>query len=68
MQDSTSLVQRWCVTTVDSSNTCKWTTIQTALSPVVSYTATYNGTYYAFAKDTAGNISDGYQFQITNIE
>ena len=65
--DNISLVQKWCVTNVDSSASCKWTTIETKKNPSVSYTATVNGIYYAFAKDVAGNISDGYKFEITNI-
>lgn len=68
MKDTTSLVNKWCVTPVDSEATCKWKTIKTSNNPVVSYTATYNSIYYAFAKDTAGNVSDGYKFEITNIE
>lgn len=68
LKDVTSLVQKWCVTTVDNSSACTWKTINTMATPVVTYTAKYNATYYAFAKDTAGNISDSYDFQITNIE
>ena len=68
LSDETSLVQKWCVTTKNSFSTCKWNTIQTNANPVVNYTATRNGTYYAFAKDTAGNISDSLSFEITNIE
>lgn len=68
LKDSTSLVQKWCVTNKNDASSCKWTTIQTNANPVVNYTTTKNGTYYAFAKDTAGNISDGLKFEITNIE
>ena len=67
-KDVTSLVKQWCVTNVDSASTCKWKNIQTMSNPVVNYTATYNDTYYAFAKDAAGNVSNGYKFDITNIE
>lgn len=68
MRDTMSLIHQWCVAPVDSSTTCKWKTITGATNPVVTYTATYNSAYYAFAKDTAGNISDSYKFEITNIE
>lgn len=68
LKDATSLIQKWCVTNKNSFSTCKWNTIQTNANPVVNYTATKNGTYYVFAKDTAGNISDSLSFQITNIE
>ena len=68
MRDNTSLVKRWCVTPVDSYNTCKWKSIKTSSNPVVTYVATYNSTYYAFAEDAAGNISNSYSFEVTNIE
>lgn len=68
LSDGTSLVQKWCVTIKNSFSTCKWNTIQTKADPVINYTATKNGIYYVFAKDTAGNISDGLSFEITNIE
>lgn len=68
LKDTTSWVQKWCVTTVDNASTCKWKTIKTMSNPVVTYTAQYNATYYAFAKDTAGNISNSYPFEIANIE
>lgn len=68
IKDSTSLVQKWCVTNKNNASSCKWNTIQTSTNPVVDYTATKNGAYFAFAKDTAGNISDGLKFEITNIE
>ena len=67
-KDVTSLVKQWCVTNVDSASTCKWKNIQTMSNPVVNYTATYNDTYYVFAKDSAGNVSNVYKFDITNIE
>ena len=67
-KDEMSLIQKWCVTTKNTFSTCKWNTIKTAKEPVVEYTATQNGIYYAFAKDTAGNISDSLSFEITNIE
>lgn len=68
LKDITSLIQKWCITTVDSAATCKWKTIKTMASPVVSYTARYNATYFVFTKDAAGNVSEGYAFEITNIE
>ncbi len=68
LQDSTSLIQRWCVTTVNNYSSCKWTTIKTMSNPVVNYTAKRNATYYVFAKDAAGNVSDSYVFEIINIE
>ena len=68
MKDTTSFIQKWCVTTVDNASTCKWKTIKTMSNPVVAYTAKYNATYFVFAKDAAGNISDSYAFEITNIE
>lgn len=68
LKDTTSMIQKWCVTTVDNSSTCKWKTIKTMANPVVAYTAKYNSIYYVFAKDAAGNTSDSYKFEITNIE
>lgn len=68
LKDITSMIQKWCVTTVDNASTCKWKTIKSMANPVVTYTAKYNDIYYVFAKDTAGNISDSYTFEITNIE
>ena len=68
LKDTTSLVQKWCVTNIENYSTCQWKTIQTMSNPVVTYTAKYNSTYYVYAKDSAGNISDSYTFEITNIE
>ncbi|MGN0992418.1 MAG: Ig-like domain-containing protein [Bacilli bacterium] len=68
LKDTTSLVQKWCVTNIENYSTCQWKTIKTMASPVVAYTARYNSTYYVYAKDSAGNISDSYMFEITNIE
>ena len=65
--DDTSLVQKWCVTNKNSYASCKWKAIEAKASPVVNYTVSANGVYYAFAKDTAGNISDSYKFEIKNI-
>lgn len=50
-----------------NSDTCKWTTINAMANPVVTYTARSNGTYYVFAQDVAGNVSDSLSFEITNI-
>lgn len=66
--DNMSLVQKWCVTNKNSYGSCKWKTIQTSTNPVVEYTAVSNGIYYVFAKDVAGNMSNGYKFEITSIE
>ncbi|MDF3005296.1 MAG: hypothetical protein K0S22_1768 [Oscillospiraceae bacterium] len=33
-----------------------------------SFTVTANGSYYAWAKDAAGNISNGYQFTVSKID
>lgn len=66
--DNMSLVQKWCVTNKNSYGSCKWKTIQTSVNPVVEYTALSNGIYYVFAKDAAGNMSNSYKFEITNIE
>lgn len=68
IRDNTSLVSKWCVTLDDNTSNCKWKSISPIASPIVTYTVKSNDTYYAFAKDVAGNVSDGYRFVITNIE
>ncbi|MBQ6546895.1 MAG: Ig-like domain-containing protein [Bacilli bacterium] len=65
--DNASLVNRWCVTDRNSYGRCKWKAIEPSSNPVLEYAISKNGTYYAFARDVAGNISDGYEFKITNI-
>ena len=67
ISDSTSLVSSWCVTFSNDYNDCKWNNISRMANPTVTYVAKRNDNYYAFAKDSAGNISDGYSFSITNI-
>lgn len=62
--DSMSSVKKWCVTSRNSYGACKWKTIEVSYNPVVQYLAPSSGTYYAFAKDIAGNISNGYKFNI----
>ena len=68
LMDATSFIKQWCVTNVDNVSTCKWNNTQSMSNPVVNYVATYNDTYYVFAKDGAGNISNSKQFEISNIE
>lgn len=67
IQDITSLVNKWCVTTTNNSSNCKWQNITSTANPVIAYTAKTNGTYYVFATDNAGNVSEGLSFEITNI-
>ena len=68
VSDTTSLVNKWCVTDGNSYGKCRWKKIEPSSNPVLEYTALKNGTYYAFVKDVAGNISNSYEFQITSIE
>lgn len=67
ISDTTSLVNKWCVTNKNSYGRCKWKSIEPSPGPVLEYVADSNGVYYAFARDVAGNISSGYEFEITNI-
>ena len=67
MQDSTSYINKWCVTNTNSISTCKWKNISSSANPVITYTAKTNGTYYVFASDNAGNTSTSLSFEITNI-
>ena len=53
----------YCISTTNSSSGCSWTN-NTAAS--VTYTASAAGTYHAFAKDGAGNISDVKSFTIAS--
>lgn len=68
IKDNTSLVSKWCVALENDPSNCKWKSIKLMSRPTVTYVAHSNDTYYAFAKDGAGNISDGYSFAITNVE
>lgn len=67
LKDVTSFIKNWCVTTVNNVEKCKWQNINFVPSPVVKYTVKNNGTYYVFAKDVAGNISEPLSFKMTNI-
>ena len=68
INDNLSMVEKWCVTNKNNFIYCKWNTIKPDINPKLNFVSYKNGTYYAFAKDVAGNISDGYKFEISNIE
>ncbi len=61
--DQISLVDSWCVNKNKSFYDCKWNKIPVNDNPIVSYNHSSNTTYYVFAKDLAGNISDGYKYK-----
>ncbi len=56
--DNLSKVNAWQVTDKAEVPTGNWTTITASNSTSVSYTPTKVGTFYAWAKDQAGNIND----------
>lgn len=66
--DHGSMVAKVCVTDSDEYRECKWKDVEPSKNRTVRYTAKKNGTYYVFAKDIAGNISDGKIFNITGVE
>ncbi len=57
--------ESYCITTTNDSSTCKWIAVE---SSYVEYTFDKSDTYYAFAKDKAGNISDGLKVATGDIE
>ena len=67
LEDSGSGVSYWCVVTEDDSSSCSWNSITNSTSTTATYTARSNGTYYAFAKDYLGNVSESYEFEISKI-
>ena len=60
--DETSLIKDWCITTYNNYNKCIWRSSKNIKSPVVNFNVSDNRTYYIFARDNAGNISDAYKF------
>lgn len=65
--DDTSLVDRWCVMNTDSFIGCKWNMIEPIANPKIDLNNYKRGTYYVFVGDVAGNISDGYKFEVNSI-
>ena len=64
IEDKTSLVSRWCVSQTENYVNCKWKNIEPSIKPTVEFSTNKIGTYYAFARDVAGNISRYYKFEI----
>lgn len=68
LSDSGSLVSSWCVVSTNDHTLCTWKNIKSMATPIVTYTANRNGTFYAFAKDNVGNVSSSKSFEIKNIK
>ena len=64
LSDNLSGVTHYCVTSISNSNKCNWI----EGTETVKYEINSNGTYYAFSKDKAGNISEGQEFFINKID
>lgn len=60
--DETSKIKDWCITTYNNYNKCTWRKSKSIKNPVVNYNISVNKTYYIFARDNAGNVSDAYKF------
>lgn len=67
LKDEGSQIEKWCVTDTNNIATCKWNDIEKQSNPVVEHKNNKNGIFYVFAKDSAGNESESYKFEITNI-
>src|SRR5574344_1404292 len=61
MTDNESGISSYCVNTSDTIVGCTWSD---TTSTTATYTATSAGTYYAFAKDKLGNVSNSSSFEI----
>ncbi len=59
LSDNKSGIASYCMNTIDDKFSCDW--ISTNLNNF-DYTFAVPGTYYAFAKDNASNISNGIEF------
>lgn len=68
LEDTGSLVSKWCVVSKNDHTLCQWSSINPMAKPIVAYVGSRNGTYYAFAKDVVGNISDGISFKIDGMK
>ena len=55
----------YCITTKDDSSTCEWTK---SSSSYIEHKFTKSGTYYTFAKDKNGNISNSLKTVTGDIE
>ena len=64
LSDNLSGVTHYCVTNINSSDSCNWLEGK----DIVTYEISANGTYYAFSKDLVGNISEGQEFVIDKID
>ena len=64
LKDNLSGVTHYCVTNINSSDSCNWLEGK----DIVTYEISANGTYYAFSKDLVGNISEGQEFVIDKID
>ena len=62
MSDLESGIESYCITNTNDINSCNF--IETSLKQITE-TIEQSGTYYAFAKDKAGNISIFSEFTIT---
>ena len=64
LKDNLSGVTHYCVTNINSSDSCNWLEGK----DIVTYEISANGTYYAFSKDLVGNISEGQEFVIDKVD
>lgn len=68
LEDTGSLVSKWCVVSSNDHTLCGWREIGSMARPIVTYVANRNGTYYAFAMDNVGNISEGKSFEVSELK
>jgi len=66
--DNLSGVDYWCITNQNNSSSCEWIQITNTRQNSFEHTISSNGTYYAFAKDNVGNISESYEFIIDKVD
>ncbi|WMJ83157.1 DUF6273 domain-containing protein [Oscillospiraceae bacterium MB24-C1] len=59
--DDASGVATYAVTTTNTAPSTGW-------QGGSNFTLTANGTYYAWAKDAVGNVSEGYKFTVTKVD
>ena len=65
LKDNGSGVDGWQVTKTTTTPTSGWTTITASTNTSTTFTPTAVGTYYAWAKDVAGNVSAYAKYTVT---
>lgn len=68
LESTSATIEKWCFSTSNDSANCTWTDISVPAPEVaVSKTITENGTYYAYAMDSTGQISIPTPIIINNV-